>query len=425
MKNQYNSFKLTESKNAKREIFWFIIITIIIVAIGVFISLEYKKFKEENEKLFKSLKYCEIVYENINNKMNEEMSSVDECISLLNSSKDSVVKDSMLNEMNMVKKYLALKIEIDDCFNNGIITTVVNNDSILYFEEKIESLEYKYKQNLMPIFEEMRTQYSKISSLINFIDAMYQTKERIKFKTNLTRDQYNKAVSAYEDIEQEELKEGYLEYIESAEKYLIKKEKEEAERKRQEEIKKAWVQLKVPYISQNRNNVFNGCEAASVLMGLKYKGYLLDMDIVTYSKNMPKSDDPNTGFYLDIFGKEPRNEAHWIAPAPLVDYAISSSGYNNVVNMTGASISSLAEEIVNGNPVVIYLTYDFGEPYNWSKGVPKNLHVQLLSGYNTITQQYKITDPFTRSNGKYEFILSKKDIEYLYNVVGRRAIVIR
>ena len=73
----------------------------------------------------------------------------------------------------------------------------------------------------------------------------------------------------------------------------------------------------------------------------------------------------------------------------------------------------------------LYLTYDYLNPVNYSKGVPKNLHVQLLSGYNTLTHEYLITDPWTRSNGNYEFILSKNKIEYLYNQVGKRAVIVR
>lgn len=425
MNNQYKSFKLSKSKNIKTEIFWFIVIIIFIVILGVFISYKYKRFKEENEKLFKALNYCEGIYENINNNENEEISNVDKCINLLNIAKENDVKKALLKDILEIKKYLEMKIELENCFDDGIIKSTISNDDILYFDKTLKTLKKEYSDKLLIIFEEMKVQYSKVGLLVDIINSMYETEEKIKIKTNLTREQYNEALKVYNEIKQEQLKLGYFKYLETAEKYLINKEREEAERKRQEEIKKAWTQLKVPYISQNKNYVFNGCEAASILMGLQYKGYLFNMDIVTYSKNMPKSDDPNTGFYLDIFSKEPRDEAHWIAPDPLVDYAISSSGYSNIENITGASISSLAEEIVNDNPVVIYLTYDFGEPYNWSKGVPKNLHVQLLSGYNTITQQYKITDPFTRSNGKYEFILSKEDIEYLYNVVGRRAIVIR
>lgn len=160
-------------------------------------------------------------------------------------------------------------------------------------------------------------------------------------------------------------------------------------------------------------------------MGLKYKGYLLNMDLVTYANNVPKTDNPNTGFYLDIFKKEPVDVAHWIAPAPLVDYGISSSGYTNIINSTGYSLDSLDNEILNGNPVIIYLTFDFNKPYNWSKGVPKNLHVLLLIGYNKITKQQIILDPWYHKNGTYEFTLSYSTVESLYNEIGKKSVIIR
>ena len=67
--------------------------------------------------------------------------------------------------------------------------------------------------------------------------------------------------------------------------------REELERKRQEEERKrqiaaAWTILDVPYISQNKNNVLNGCEVASLLMGLQYKGYLRNMDLKTYAQKV-------------------------------------------------------------------------------------------------------------------------------------------
>ena len=162
-----------------------------------------------------------------------------------------------------------------------------------------------------------------------------------------------------------------------------------------------------------------------MLMALQYKGYLSGMDLYTYASNMPKSDNPNIGFYLDIFGKEPKDIAHWIAPNPLVEYGISSSGNGNISNISGASIDDIASEIVNGNPVIIYLTYAYNSPVNWSNGVPRNLHVQLIVGYNKITGDFIIYDPWTRTSGQYEFTLSKSKVSNLYSSVGSMAIVVR
>lgn len=33
-----------------------------------------------------------------------------------------------------------------------------------------------------------------------------------------------------------------------------------------------------------------------MLISLQYKGYLQDIDLLAFATNMPKSDDPNTGF---------------------------------------------------------------------------------------------------------------------------------
>lgn len=425
MKKQIDSFKLSSSKNIKLEILLFVLIIIAVMLIGLLINLKYNQFKEENQKLFDTLNYCNKINIEIDNNNFIEINEVERCLTLLDGSKKNEVRDLMIKEIRAVKEFLILKSDIDSNFDNGVVRSDINMDDILYYDEKVQKINEKYQENLITIIEEMSNQYSKINLLNYYINSMYETEEKITFKSTLTRDDYENCLSLYNDVKQEDIRKEYFKYLNSAEQYIIKKEKDEEERRRQEEIKNAWIKLDVPYISQNLNYVYNGCEASSLLMALKYKGYLLDMDIVTYSKNMPKSDDPNTGFYLDIFGKEPRNIAHWIAPAPLVQYGISSSGNNNIIDATGYELSKLSTEIINNNPVVIYLTYDFNEPYHWSLGVPNNLHVLLLTGYNTITEQYLITDPYTRSNGTYEFIIQKDHFEYLYNAVGKRAVIVR
>ena len=59
----------------------------------------------------------------------------------------------------------------------------------------------------------------------------------------------------------------------------------------EEEFEASWVKLNVPYISQNKNDILNGCEAACMLMALQYKGYLKDMSLKEYVKLMPLSPD--------------------------------------------------------------------------------------------------------------------------------------
>lgn len=201
---------------------------------------------------------------------------------------------------------------------------------------------------------------------------------------------------------------------------------EEEKIKRDAEIEAAWVMLETPYISQNQLEVFNGCEAASLLMGLQYKGYLKDITFYSFVDNMPKSkNNPHEGFVRDIYDREPRDVPHWIAPDALAKYGKSSSGNDGVTDITGYSIEQLKKEIDNKNPVVIYITGgELDDPRDWIEDIPLNLHVVLLIGYNPITRQIVLNDPWTRSSdGKMYY--NEERLTEIYNLVGKKAVVIR
>lgn len=304
MIENYNSFKLTKSKNIKFEIYFYCILIIIVLAIGIFAVIKYYKYKQENKQLMHAIEYCTDVYNNAVNYT--DLKDVDKCLELLNNAKEAQINHIMKMEIKEAKKYILLKEDINSCFENNILKSSVTTKDIEHFYKKTNKLKQSYQLLLIPLIQEMETQHNKISLLFTLVNNMYETDEKINFKKNLTRLEYNQSVDAYNDIKQEDIKIEYIKYINDADQYLTYNERLEEERKRQREIANAWVKLNVPYISQNLNNVFNGCEAASLLMGLKYKGYLLDTDLVTFSQNMPKSDDPNTGFYLDIFGTYPK-----------------------------------------------------------------------------------------------------------------------
>lgn len=420
-----NSFKLRKSQNIKFEICFFAILILILLLLGLIANIKYYEFKKDREDLMDALDYCGKIYTKATIQDYTDLKAVNKCKKLLDDSIEDQLKYIMLDEINEAEKYILLKNKLNSYFKDAILISNINTEDIETIYRDFYRLKDKYQLTLLYLMEEMELQNNKINLLITRVNNMYETNEKINIRQDLTRIEYEQSLEAYNEIKQENIKNEYIKYINEANDYLVYKEKLEEERKRQREIQNAWIKMYVPYISQNLNNVFNGCEAASMLMGLKYKGYLSNMDLVTFASNMPKSSDPNTGFYLDIFGKYPNTEAHWIAPAPLVEYTKSQSGNSNIINATGWDISSITNEIINYNPVVIYLTYDFLEPYNWSKGVPKNLHVLLITGYNKITNQYIITDPYTRSNGTYEFILHKNSLERLYNLIGKRAVIIR
>ena len=199
------------------------------------------------------------------------------------------------------------------------------------------------------------------------------------------------------------------------------------EEKRKKEIENAWVKLNVPYISQNKNNILNGCEAASMLMALQYKGYLKEMTLQEYVTYMPLSqnNNPYEGFTHDIYSLQPLTIPHWIAPAPLTQFGISTSGNTNIIDGTGMSIDELDKELDNNNPVIIYLIAKFNPPKETVEGAPRNLHVMLLTGYNKITGDHFVIDPWTHDDGRTSWTVSKELIEEKYNYVGKKSVIVK
>ena len=103
----------------------------------------------------------------------------------------------------------------------------------------------------------------------------------------------------------------------------------------------------------------------------------------------------------------------------------NSSGNPNVIDGTGMSLEQLDRELDYGNPVVIYATAKFKTPKAVVEGAPKNLHVMLLTGYNKITKQHLITDPWTYDDGRTSWTLEKNELESIYDAVGRKNVIIR
>lgn len=433
---------------------------IIILSILLFISITvlvsfiiYHKIKSDKTKLAEkrkeiyenAVRYCNSLYSDNIVKDNVTLKELDTC---LDKTKLVYNKDSVLdikNDVYRAKEYINLNNKVNNYYKDNIVISSIKEEDINKLTEESNKLDTKYKEIIQNRINELKSEYDNISNAQNNVHNLFRDYDNNVVIDSVNRDIYNETKVLVDSLKEEDIKNvlneklsNVLTKVEEIEAIEREKERvrleqlriererraqEEAERKRQ--INEAWVKLNVTYISQNRNGVLNGCEAASMLMALQYKGYLGGMDLYTYATNMPKSDNPNTGFYLDIFSKEPMDVAHWIAPNPLVEYGISSSGNGTISNISGSSIDDIANEIVNGNPVIIYLTYAYNNPVNWSTGVPRNLHVQLIVGYNKITGDFIIYDPWTRTSGQYEFTLSKNKISSLYSSVGSMAIAVR
>lgn len=193
---------------------------------------------------------------------------------------------------------------------------------------------------------------------------------------------------------------------------------------------------KVPYISQLKPVYApNGCEATSLLMGLKGKGYT-DLDLRTFLDRMPKTkSNPAKGYVGSPYGNE-KSRFLTIDPEPLARYG---QRYGNVINIQGAPIEDIIKEIQNGNTVVIYVTLHWAPAYYKTlpiDGVPTrrifNNHVLLLTGYDPVKKAFYIADPYNHeSDGAsrdkpFFYWKSQALVDKCYNYGNRRfAVAIR
>lgn len=193
---------------------------------------------------------------------------------------------------------------------------------------------------------------------------------------------------------------------------------------------------KVPYISQLKPVYApNGCEATSLLMGLKGKGYT-DLDLRTFLDRMPKTkSNPAKGYVGSPYGNE-KSRFLTIDPEPLARYG---KRYGNVVNIQGAPIEDIIKEIQEGNTVVIYVTLHWAPAYYKTlpiDGVPTrrifNNHVLLLTGYDPVKKAFYIADPYNHeSDGAsrdkpFFYWKSQALVDKCYNYGNRRfAVAIR
>lgn len=188
------------------------------------------------------------------------------------------------------------------------------------------------------------------------------------------------------------------------------------------------ISLNVPYINQLKPVYAPfGCEGASLLQALRYKGYAKKTSYKKFLNNMPKTTrNPFKGFagspYHSIDGV-----FQSIFPKPLTKYGKKYS--STVKDISGASASTLRQELANGNPIVVYVTLNFSKPKwtKWNMGsagknvkMVDNLHVMTLAGYSSKTKRYKVIDP----NNKGEYWVNKYEFERAYNAL-KYAVVVR
>lgn len=420
-----------------------IILGILSLTIAVFLFVIAKSIIERDtlqyEQTYQS--YTEL-YQDVDKKIpleNITLNDVEKVQKSVNLVVDKEKRQKLNDEIKKLNEYIKLRDEINSYSVNGIVKSDTTIEIVNKLKTKNDNISSDYKELLLPLINNIESQVIIINNYKEAVVSLFTDNTYQNVRDDITRENLNQVNSLKNNVLQQEVINEQDNYLNIVNRELSNREeqeriRQEEERKRKAEeeriarekqIKEAWTILSVPYISQNKNNVINGCEAACLLMALKYKGYLQDMDLVTYATNMPKSTDPFVGFTYDIFTADPVNVPHWIAPSPLAAYGRTSSGNMNIEDATGATLADLDNQIVAGNPVIIYLTSKLNKPKSYIEGAPKNVHVLLLVGYNSITKEQIIIDPWTHDDGRTSWNVSKEKIEQIYNNTSKRAVVVK
>lgn len=162
-------------------------------------------------------------------------------------------------------------------------------------------------------------------------------------------------------------------------------------------------------IDQNIWGAINGCEAASLLEGLHYQNYALQLNYGQFLLKMPISSDgdPYHGFGGSPF-KNQSGKFEAIFTRPLLRWG---SQYGHLTELSGANPQWLYDAVRYDDPVLTFVTVHFEDPdwevYPFGK-VPANNHAVLLDGLDG--DQVHVSDPI---DGKYWLPQSK--FERIYN----------
>lgn len=397
------------------------VVALIVFSVGCY--FEYGREIYEQSQYIKIKEYYSSFF--IEDKPKDDITKVviNKYINKIDKVNNNKKKKELKIKTDKLYNYIEVRDLINSSYKDNILLSSVTEKDLNNINEKYNNLDDKYKSLLKNKIDNMNKQFSNIELLKKSVDGFFEDKEKQHVKTNVKRNKYNDTIDLLHKVKQEDIKNEQMAYLQIVNEVLLQKEDEEA-KIYQEKVNNAWVKYDVSYISQNYNNVLNGCELASLLMCLKYKGYLQSKTLQDYANEVVKSDDPYTGFYSDIYNIQPTNIVHWIAPEPLAEFGRKTSGNNNITNTTGYSLEQLDNELQNGNLVVIYLTSKLKKVKKYNDDIPKNLHVLALVGYNKVTGEQILVDPWTNENESYEKYVSKDKIESIYNEVGRKSVVV-
>lgn len=152
--------------------------------------------------------------------------------------------------------------------------------------------------------------------------------------------------------------------------------------------------MDVPYYNQMTMGYPNGCEEFSLYMALEYLGATYGQDVHQVTNAVPKV--PSWGNPHEGFNGSPADKYgfHTIYPRAFTPYAKRYAP--NSRDISGVNTSQFKEELMKGNPIVVWGTYPYlaapiidGTYYGSLKVA--NLHVWLVTGFDG--NSFHVTDP--------------------------------
>ncbi|WP_086313928.1 hypothetical protein A5821_001477 [Enterococcus sp. 7F3_DIV0205] len=152
--------------------------------------------------------------------------------------------------------------------------------------------------------------------------------------------------------------------------------------------------MNVPYYNQMSMGYPNGCEEFSLYMALEYLGATHGQNVHQVTNAVPKV--PSWGNPHEGFNGSPTDKYgfHTIYPRAFTPYARRYAP--NSRDISGVDTSQFKEELMKGNPIVVWGTYPYLAPpiidgtYYGSWKVA-NLHVWLVTGFDG--NSFHVTDP--------------------------------
>lgn len=347
-------------------------------------------------------------------------------------------KEKLEKQYQKIQTFYDLQQELNHFFENQVIKEEITKDNLLAFQEKLSKLEPTWQELLQESFQFGMQQLSQTETAISKLKSLFQDEQLMTVRSDVTRDEYQDVYQFMKNIPQTWVIGKYEEKFQLVNEAITKKEEEQKrktaeererqrqialEKKRKEDeerrkIEEAYIEVTgIPFINQKVNQVYNGCEAASLLMALQYKGLATEHNLHSFATALTKHDtDPHQGFIHSIFDLEPKNVTHWIAPDALTRFGLN---YGSVQDISGSGVDTLKNYIRQGKPVVVYVTSNFNYPTSWDGEVPLNLHVVLLTGYNSITGNYIVLDPWSGRK-----IILKQKFESIYNLMKYAVVVL-